>query len=111
MNNMIIKGKMPWSLIKFFLYLFIFIYLITSTIWCRTHNRAGFQLSVSLQITHPAQERLADVRAHCKKLCKEDMYVCPLNRDIYIYIYTTGGIRPLLFSNTGVGSFTSHKNR
>ena len=22
-----------------------------------------------------------------KKLCKEDMYVCPLNRDIYIYIY------------------------
>ena len=25
-----------------------------------------------------------DVRAHCKKLCKEDMYVCPLNRDIYI---------------------------
>ena len=21
-----------------------------------------------------------------KKLCKEDMYVCPLNRDIYIYI-------------------------
>ena len=29
----------------------------------------------------------ADVRAHCKKLCKEDMYVCPLNRDIYIYIY------------------------
>ena len=59
MNKMIIKGKMPWSLIKFFLYLFIFIYLITSTIWCRTHNRAGFQLSVSLQITNPAQERLA----------------------------------------------------
>ena len=29
----------------------------------------------------------ADVRVHCKKLCKEDMYVCPLNRDIYIYIY------------------------
>ena len=25
--------------------------------------------------------------------------------------HTTGGIRPLLFSNTGVGSFTSHKNR
>ena len=24
-----------------------------------------------------------------KKLCKEDMYVCPLNRDIYIYIYIT----------------------
>ena len=22
-----------------------------------------------------------------KKLCKEDMYVCPLNRDIYIDIY------------------------
>ena len=22
-----------------------------------------------------------------KKLCKEDMYFCPLNRDIYIYIY------------------------
>ena len=22
-----------------------------------------------------------------KKLCKEDMYVCPLNHDIYIYIY------------------------
>ena len=22
-----------------------------------------------------------------KKLCKEDMHVCPLNRDIYIYIY------------------------
>ena len=22
-----------------------------------------------------------------KKLCKEDMYVCPLNRDIYIYNY------------------------
>ena len=22
-----------------------------------------------------------------KKLYKEDMYVCPLNRDIYIYIY------------------------
>ena len=59
MNKMIIKGKMPWSLIKFFLSLFIFIYLITSTIWCRTHNRAGFQLSVSLQITNPAQERLA----------------------------------------------------
>ena len=59
MNKMIIKGKMPWSLIKFFIYLFIFIYLITSTIWCRTHNRAGFQLSVSLQITNPAQERLA----------------------------------------------------
>ena len=56
---MIIKGKMPWSLIKFFLSLFIYIYLITSTIWCRTHNRAGFQLSVSLQITNPAQERLA----------------------------------------------------
>ena len=59
MNKMIIKGKMPWSLIKFFLSFFIFIYLITSTIWCRTHNRAGFQLSVSLQITNPAQERLA----------------------------------------------------
>ena len=59
MNKMIIKGKMPWSLIKFFIYLFIFIYLITSTIWCRTHNRTGFQLSVSLQITNPAQERLA----------------------------------------------------
>ena len=59
MNKMIIKGKMPWSLIKFFLSLFIFIYLITSTIWCRTHNRAGFQLSVSLQITNPAQKRLA----------------------------------------------------
>ena len=27
MNKMIIKGKMPWSLIKFFIYLFIFIYL------------------------------------------------------------------------------------
>ena len=26
-----------------------------------------------------------DVRAHCKKLCKEDMYVCPLNRDIYMH--------------------------
>ena len=24
-----------------------------------------------------------------KKLCKEDMYVCPLNRNIYIYIYIT----------------------
>ena len=23
-----------------------------------------------------------------KKLCKEDMYVCPLNREIYIYIYS-----------------------
>ena len=31
----------------------------------------------------------ADVRAHCKKLCKEDMYVCPLNRDIYIYFTFT----------------------
>ena len=27
-----------------------------------------------------------------KKLCKEDMYVCPLNRDIYIYIYSAGWI-------------------
>ena len=26
-----------------------------------------------------------------KKLCKEDMYACPLNRDIYIYIYNVMG--------------------
>ena len=39
----------------------IFIYLITSTIWCRTHSRVGFQftVSVSLKITHPAKERMA----------------------------------------------------
>ena len=40
---------------------YLFIYLITSTIWYRTHNRVGqgSNLSVSLQITQPAQERLA----------------------------------------------------
>ena len=30
-----------------------------------------------------------------KKLCKEDVYVCPLNRDIYIYITFTFAQYPL----------------
>ena len=50
---------------------------------------------LSVKITAPAVIKTeqstevsnSHVRAHCKKLCKEDMYVCPLNRDIYIYIY------------------------
>ena len=35
------------------------IYLITSTTLCWIHNRMGSNLSVSLEITHPVQERLA----------------------------------------------------
>ena len=35
------------------------IYLITSTTLSGIHNRVGSNLSVSLQITHPVQERLA----------------------------------------------------
>ena len=43
-----------------YLFIYLFIILITSTIWYRTHNRVGqdSNLSVSLQIAHPAQERL-----------------------------------------------------
>ena len=59
MNKMIIKGKMPWSLIKFFLYLFIFIYVITSTIWCGTHNRARLQFKCVLTDNPPSPGKLA----------------------------------------------------
>ena len=52
------------------------IYLITSTIWCGTHNRGGLQLKRVLSDNPP-----------------------------------TPGLRPLLFSNSGGGSFTFHKNR
>ena len=58
MNKMIIKGKMPWSLIKFFLYLFIFIYVITSTIWCGTHNRARLQFKCVLKDNPPSPGKL-----------------------------------------------------
>ena len=43
----------------------------------------------------------ADVRAHRKKHRKEDMYVCPHTRDIYIYIlFTSGdlGVNLILFT-------------
>ena len=40
------------------LFVYFLIYLITFTIWCGTHNRAGLQFKRVLQITHPAQERL-----------------------------------------------------
>ena len=62
----------------------IIIYVIISTIWRGTHNREGlqFMFSVSLQITRPAQERLV-----------------------------TPPSTSLLFSNSGAGTFTSHKNQ
>ena len=38
-------------------------------------------------ISHALCSMLMSEPTAKKKLCKEDMYVCPLNRDIYIYIY------------------------
>ena len=60
-------------------------HLITSTILCGAEHTAerGSNLSVSFQITHPAEKRLA----------------------------TPAGLCPLLFPNSGVGSFTFHKNQ
>ena len=48
-----------------------------------TGSHYDHEVDLSLQITHPAQERLA----------------------------TSPGSTSVLFSNSGVGSFTSHKNR
>ena len=62
--------------------IYLFIYLITSTTWYGTHNRARLHQECPLQITHPGQERLAK----------------PL-----------GSMSPN--SNSGVGSFTSPKDQ
>ena len=62
--------------------IYFFIYLVTSTIWYGTHNRARLHQECPLQITHPGQERLAT----------------PL-----------GSTSPN--SNSGVGSFTSPKDQ
>ena len=64
------------------LFIYIFIYLITSTTWCRTHNRAELQFKcvVTEKSTQPRRG-------------------CPHH----------WGLRPLLFSNSGVGSFTFYK--
>ena len=34
--------------------IYLFIYLITSTIWCGTHNRAGFQFKCVLTDNRPS---------------------------------------------------------
>ena len=55
----------------------LFIFSITSTIWCGTHNRPCLQLPTQPRRGWPHRPSL----------------------------------RPLLFSNSGVGPFTSHKNQ
>ena len=62
----------------------LFIYFITSTIWCVTHNRARLQFKRVLTDNPPS---LGRGWLHHR------------------------GLRTLLFSNSGVGSFTSHKNK
>ena len=64
--------------------IYISVYSMTSTIWCGTHNRAGLQFKTVLTDNPPSPGEAG---------------------------YTTGVLRPLLFSNSGVGSFTSHKNK
>ena len=66
------------------LLIYISVYSMTSTIWCGTHNRAGLQFKTVLTDNPPSPGEAG---------------------------YTTGVLRPLLFSNSGVGSFTSHKNQ
>ena len=63
----------------------LFIYLIICTTWCGTHNTAGL-LFKSVFTDNPPSPGLGG---------------WPHHRDL----------RPLLFSNSSVGSFTSHKNQ
>ena len=60
------------------------IYLTTSTIWCGRHNRAGLQFKCVLTDNPPSP---GEGWPHHRSL------------------------RPLLFSNSGVGSFTSYKKK
>ena len=58
---------------------------------CKYFQKGAKYLVCLVCFCVPHQDKMSEPTA--KKLCKEDMYVCPLNRDIYIYI------RWLLFSN------------
>ena len=53
---------------------------------CRASKSCFGNKSLETTTAREVQNDGHKTRGH-KKLYKEDMYVCPLNRDIYIYIY------------------------
>ena len=122
----------------------LFIYSITSTIWCRTHNRAGLQLPIQPRRGWPHSPSLlicsgaSPSRVSSLQGCLSSFSAVSHNEVPVLFIYSitstiwcrthnraglqlpiqprrgwphSPSLRPLLFSDSGVGSFTSHKNQ